>query len=80
MVEAIHRAEMWWDAEEVLRLYPDEHSVTNFFAFLKLHRLGRKHLLDSLLAASFHSAQVRRIVTNNGGDARLLGDFEIISF
>jgi len=45
-----------------------------------LHRLGRKHLLDSLLAASFHSAQVRRIVTNNGGDSRLLGDFEIISF
>jgi predicted nucleic acid-binding protein len=80
MSEAIDRAEIWWHAEEVVRVFSDEHCVTNFFALLRTYRLGRKRLLDTLLAASFHRAHIRQIVTNNGNDFRILGDFEIITF
>ncbi len=45
-----------------------------------LHQLGRKRLLDTMLAASFRSAGVKRIVTNNERDFMVLGGFEIVNF
>jgi hypothetical protein len=33
-----------------------------------------------MLAATFHGAGVKRIVTNNERDFRVLGVFEIVSF
>ncbi len=44
------------------------------------HQLGRKRLLDTLLAATFHHAGVRRMVTNNERDFRELGVFKIVTF
>jgi predicted nucleic acid-binding protein len=80
MAEAIRSAEHWWQAEEVVRLFPDGHAVSDFLGWLTRHQLGRKRLLDTMLAATFHSAGVKRIVTNNGRDFRALGVFEIIGF
>lgn len=37
-------------------------------------------LLDTMLAATFHGAGVKQIVTNNERDFRVLGAFEIVSF
>lgn len=80
MSEAISRAEHWWQAEEVVRVYPESPVVPNFLAWLTRHQLGRKRLLDTMLAATFHQAGVKRIVTNNGRDFKLLGVFEIVTF
>jgi predicted nucleic acid-binding protein len=65
---------------EVVRVLPDGQAVSDFFVWLTRHQLGRKRLLDTMLAATFHSAGVRRIVTNNAGDFQVLGIFEIVSF
>jgi predicted nucleic acid-binding protein len=80
VAEAIARAEHWWQASEVVRVYPDGESVVDFLAWLKRHQLGRKRLLDTLLAATFHGAGVKRIVTNNERDFKVLGVFELVSF
>ena len=80
MAEAIQRAEHWWQAAEVTRVYPDGRTVTDFLVWLRQHRLGRKRLLDTLLAATFLNAGIRRIVTNNAGDFVPLGNFEIVTF
>ncbi|MCC5835456.1 MAG: PIN domain-containing protein [Opitutales bacterium] len=80
MAEAIRRAEHWWQAAEVVRVFPNDHAVTNFLTWLTRHKLGRKHLLDTLLAATFQSSGIHRIVTNNERDFKVLGEFEIVNF
>jgi predicted nucleic acid-binding protein len=80
MDEAIARAEHWWNAAEVVRVFPDAQGVTNFLAWLMRYQLGRKRLLDTLLAATFQAAGVKRVITNNERDFKGFGCFEICSF
>lgn len=80
MGEAIHRAEHWWHAVEVVRVFPDGPAGGNFLSWLARYRLGRKRLLDTLLAATFHQAKIRRIITNNESDFNTFKLFEIVTF
>ncbi|MDF1823611.1 MAG: hypothetical protein P1U68_03155 [Verrucomicrobiales bacterium] len=80
VTDAISRAEQWWQAAEVVRIYPDGNAVPDFFAWLRQHQLGRKRLLDTLLAASFRNAKVTRIISNNGKDYDVFGAFEVVEF
>jgi predicted nucleic acid-binding protein len=80
MTEAVGRAEHWWQAAEVVRVFPDGQAVNDFLTWLARHKLGRKRLLDSLLAATFMRTGVQRIITNNEKDYRLLDAFEIVSY
>ncbi|TLD68162.1 PIN domain-containing protein [Phragmitibacter flavus] len=77
---AISRAEHWWEAAEVMRVFPDDQTVTNFLAWLTRYQLGRKRLLETMLAATFHSAGVKRIITNNERDFKVLGAFDFVTF
>jgi predicted nucleic acid-binding protein len=80
MADAISRAEHWWQAAEVVRVFPEGDSVTHFLSWLIRHQPGRKRLLDSLLAATFRRAGIRRIITNNESDYKVPGVFEIVTF
>jgi len=80
MSDAVGRAEQWWQAVEVIHVFPAESSVDDFFTWIRRHRLGRKRLLDSMLAATYRAAGVTRIITNNGADFEALGGFEIVPF
>ena len=80
MEEAISRAIHWWQAAEVVRVLPNSEAVTDFLSWLQLHGLGRKRPLDTLLAATFHRAGIRHIITNNERDYRTLGVFEIVGY
>ncbi len=80
VAEAIHRANHWWQAAEVVRVFPTTEATTDFLSWLQLHGLGRKRLLDTLLAATFHRAGVRHIITNNEKDYRLFGLFELVGY
>lgn len=80
MTQAIGHAQQWWDAKEVVRVFPGNHSVTDFFQWLRHRQLGRKRLLDTMLAATFKAAAVSKIITNNAHDFEVLGSFEIVGF
>ena len=80
MADAINRATHWCQAAEVVHVFPEGQCVTNFLLWLKRHQLGRKRLLDTLLAATFHRAGIHRIITNNEGDYTVIGVFEIVPF
>jgi len=80
MAEAIHRASNWWQAAEVVRVFPNSEVATDFLSWLQLHGLGRKRLLDTLLAATFHRAGIRHIITNNERDYRVFGLFEVVGY
>jgi hypothetical protein len=78
--EAITRAENWWDAAEVIRVFPDGPSVTLFLHWLTRYRLGRKRLLDTMLATTYQTAGIRCVISNNESDYRAFGCFEVITF
>lgn len=67
----------------MVRVFPENQAVTDFFAWLTRYQLGRKRLLDTMLAATFHRAGVKRIITNNDRGYRVLGfrnrEFPVVS-
>jgi predicted nucleic acid-binding protein len=80
MSEAVHRATHWWQAAEVVRVFPTGEIATDFLSWLQVHGLGRKRLIDTLLAATFHRASIRHIITNNERDYRAFGVFEMVGY
>jgi predicted nucleic acid-binding protein len=80
MEEALARAEYWWQAREVVRIYPEGDAVSTWIEWLREHRLGRKRLLDTMLAASACSHGISTIVTNNEKDFKVFGSFEILTY
>ncbi len=77
MSTAVDRAEALWNATETIQLVPDVSATDQFFTWMRQYRLGRKRLLDTLLAATFHVAGIRSIVTLNKSDFELFGGFTI---
>lgn len=80
LADATARAEHWWHAKEVLRIFRDGAAVSKFLTWLNEFDLGRKRILDILLAASLQRAGVHRLITNNERDFQVLGSFEIVRF
>lgn len=75
---ARERARKWWSAMEVVPVLPDESTVPCFLGWLEEHGLGRKRLLDTLLAATYFTNGVRSIVTTNVRDFRVFGAFDLL--
>jgi predicted nucleic acid-binding protein len=80
MEEALARAEHWWQAQEVVRIYPEGDAVSTWIEWLREHRLGRKRLLDTMLAASAYTQEIAMIVTNNEMDFKIFGRFKILTY
>lgn len=73
------RAEAWWNAEEVTAALPNEHTVPRFFSWFREHGLGRKRLLDTMLAATYITNDIASIVTSNARDYADFGCFELVT-
>ena len=72
---AVERASNWWHAEEVLPIFPGTESARLFLSWLIQFRLGRKRLLDTLLAATWSEAVVKQILTLNSPHFEVYGRF-----
>ncbi len=75
MGEALDRAQLWWEACEVKPVFPDQESSRLTLQWLRDHRLGRKRLLDTQLAATYYTAGVVRLLTSNAADFENFGVF-----
>lgn len=78
MAEALEWAEFWSEAAEVEVAVTDGNAIRQWRGWLAEHRLGRKRLLDTLIAATWHGAGVRQVLTLNPGDFRTLGVFDLL--
>jgi predicted nucleic acid-binding protein len=78
MTTARQLAGQWWTAREVVRVFPDESAVQLFLAWLEQFSLGRKRLLDTLLAATYHQAGMQSVLTINQADFQTFGVFRCI--
>jgi len=72
---AVERAETWWNAAEVVHALPTAEITLMFFDWLQAHKLGRKRLLDTMLAATLQSSGATSMLTLNRGDFSIFGNF-----
>ena len=78
MTEALQICTQWWHAKECRLIEPTQHSFPLFIDWMQRHRLGRKRVLDTLLAANYHSAGIQCIATTDWRDYKLFGVFDIV--
>jgi predicted nucleic acid-binding protein len=79
MIEALDWAENFLTNPAVGLLEPTTESLRQTLRWLRQFNLGRKRILDTNLAAIFHSAGVRRLLTSNPSDFAVFGVFEIVT-
>jgi predicted nucleic acid-binding protein len=77
MAQAIERAEMWWNAAEVVQVFPTAESTLLFLNWLHEHHLGRKRLLDTLLASTLQGSGITSVLTLNRDDFSVFGIFTL---
>jgi predicted nucleic acid-binding protein len=75
MAQALERARAWWDSPDVERVEPDDEAVKWFLDAMAKHQLGRKRVLDTMLAATYRSAGVTSLLTLNAEDFAVFGEF-----
>ena len=76
--EAIRRSDIWWNLKEVKNISATGWAVQRFHAWMADHHLGRKRILDTMLAATFEENQVYHVITSDPGGFSLLKVFQII--
>ncbi len=76
--EALGRANWWWHAREIRRVYPTGKSTEQFLRWMEEHRLGRKRILDTQLAATYSCAGFRTIVTTNPRDFLVFPEISVL--
>lgn len=78
MEESLGWVEAWLAKEETVILTVEETEVRLCLRWLRERHLGRKRILDTLLAATLHRHGVRRLLTSNPDDFRVFGAFELV--
>ena len=63
--DAIDAAENWWNAKSVQHIFPTPDSVRLGWQWMRKFGLGRKRILDTQLAATFHMHGIVRLLTSN---------------
>ena len=75
MEQALERARAWWDSPDVGRCEADDEAVKWFLDAMAKHHLGRKRVLDTMLAATYHSEGITSVLTLNAADFTVFGEF-----
>lgn len=78
MDRARERAAQWWSSSDVAPALPDERTALCFLGWLREHPLGRKRLLDTLLAATYFTNEIRSVITTNARDFKVFGCFDVV--
>ncbi|KAB2642362.1 MAG: type II toxin-antitoxin system VapC family toxin [Verrucomicrobia bacterium] len=78
MADATAIASFWAQATEVALLPQSASVATIWLDWQHRHRLGRKRLLDTLIAATWHGAHITEVFTLNPADFEIFGVFTFV--
>lgn len=78
MPDALDVCRKWWNSSECRPVAPGAEAGNLFLNWMSAHRLGRKRILDTLLAATWYSAGITRIATTNWRNFALFEVFELV--
>lgn len=76
--EAVDLVRELWQSPDTDRIAAPPRVLPRTLELLQEHRLGRKRILDTALAATLETAGVRRLATWNPGDYRVFGFLETV--
>jgi hypothetical protein len=79
MIAAHRLAEQWWTASNVVQVFPDPAATSQFLVWLQQFSLGRKRLLDTLLASTYRQVGIHSLLTTNPADFAIFGTFVCIT-
>jgi predicted nucleic acid-binding protein len=68
MMAALGAAMAWWDSKEAQLVVPDKDALQLFNDWMRELLLGRKQVLDTLLAATYKCAGISLIASTNFRD------------
>jgi predicted nucleic acid-binding protein len=77
LAAALNFCDLWWSAEEVRAISPDDEAGRLFTAWMRQHRLDRKRILDAFLAATYFTAGIKSVVTTDWRDFSIFGVFDV---
>jgi predicted nucleic acid-binding protein len=72
-------AQRWWTAREITHIVSGDATMAQFFVCHRSHALGRKRILDTLLAATYRTAGISSIFTTNANDFAVLGELQCVT-
>lgn len=78
METALDKSEYWWKAFETEPVLPSDLAIAQFHTWMRRHQLGRKRVLDTLLAATYRAAGVTSLLTLNPADFLVFGEFACV--
>ncbi len=78
MRQALNRSQQWWNSIEVEQVYINDHTVSWFLTWMERYGLGRKRILDTMLAATYFAGGVRSIITSNEADFSVFEELEVV--
>ncbi len=78
MVEALRLSREFWHRQDVERISPIVGLHDRLCELMAEFRLGRKRILDTVLAVTLEAAGVSRLATLNGRDFRIFSFIEVI--
>ncbi len=61
--DALDRAAAWWDADETSLVQPGPSALALFHSWMLQYKLGRKRVLDTMLAATYREAGISVIAS-----------------
>jgi len=79
MDEARNLADRYWAANEVEHVFPNDVATRQCLRWIEQFSLGRKRLLDTLLAATYHTAGIKSILTLNPSDFVVFGVLDCVT-
>jgi len=79
MEMALYRAQAWWNGLEIEKVFQSDHAVSWFLAWMGRYNLGRKRILDTMLAATYFAGGADTIVTSNPGDFEVFEEIKVIT-
>jgi predicted nucleic acid-binding protein len=77
MEMALDRTEQIWNGKEVRKVYASGEATALFLHWMRSHRLGRKRILDTQLAAIYYTNQIKEIATTDFRDFDVFEVFKI---
>ena len=72
-------ARKWWTANEIDHVFPNAEATRQFLEWLDDFQLGRKRLLDTLLAATYRQGGIQSLLTTNPDDFGVFDCFGLIT-
>ena len=79
MHDALEHSQRWWNAAEVDRVFPTDGAISLFHEWMNTHRLGRKRVLDTMLAATYRTAGITSLLTLNPDDFSVFHQFSCVT-